>query len=174
MSTVERFEDLLAWKKARELTKSVYAAFKGNPDRGFTDQIQRAAVSVMSNISEGFESGTRQEFLNYLYIAKGSAGEVRAQLYAASDIGYLNIEKFKHLKALAEETSRLLSSFIKAVKSSEHGGLQRKREPTVREKEEAEVVGAMRAALAEQNPAIYGKYKDTTGKYAAMRKKLDI
>jgi four helix bundle protein len=96
MATVRQFEELICFKKARELTREVYKSFKNCKDYGFKDQIQRAAVSVMSNIAEGFESGTKQEFLNYLYIAKGSAGEVRAQLYAAYDIGYLNIETFKY------------------------------------------------------------------------------
>src|SRR3989338_8181140 len=97
MTTIQRFEDMLAWKKSRELTREIYKAFRDCRDFGFKDQIQRAAVSIMSNIAEGFESGTRLEFLNYLFIAKGSAGEVRAQLYAALDIGYLNIEIFKRV-----------------------------------------------------------------------------
>ena len=88
MTTIQRFEDMLAWKKSRELTREIYKAFRDCRDFGFKDQIQRAAVSIMSNIAEGFESGTRLEFLNYLFIAKGSAGEVRAQLYAALDIGF--------------------------------------------------------------------------------------
>jgi len=127
MATIKQFEDILCWQKSRMLTKEIYKAFEYNKDRGFKDQIQRAAVSVMSNIAEGFESGTKQEFLNYLYIAKGSAGEVRAQLYAAYDIGYINIETFKYLKSLAVECSRLLSTFIKGVKGSQFSGLQRKR-----------------------------------------------
>lgn len=130
MTTVRQFEDLLAWRKARELTSEVYRALRACRDYGFKDQIQRAAVSVMSNIAEGFESGTRQEFLNYLYIAKASAGEVRAQLYAAHDIGYINVETFKGLKFKAEEVSKLLSSFIKGLKNSPHTGLQHKREKT--------------------------------------------
>ncbi len=128
MATIQRFEDMLCWQKARILTREVYKALRECRDYGFKDQIQRASVSVMSNIAEGFESGTKQEFLNYLYIAKGSAGEVRAQLYAAHDIGYLNIETFKYLKSQAEECSRLLSTFIKKLKTSEFSGLQRKRE----------------------------------------------
>ena len=100
MATVRQFEDLLCWQRARELTQEVYRALGKINDYGFKDQIQRASVSVMSNIAEGFESGTKQEFLNYLYIAKGSAGEVRAQLYAALDIGYLNLETFKLLNSL--------------------------------------------------------------------------
>jgi len=113
MATVKRFEDLLAWKKSRELTKLVYKEFKSCKDHGFTDQIQRASVSVMSNIAEGFERGTKDSFVNYLHIAKGSCGEVRAQLFVALDVGYLNNETFKNLKSLAEEVSKLLSSFIK-------------------------------------------------------------
>lgn len=127
MATVRQFEDLLCWKKARLLTKEIYKEFKDLKDFGFKDQIQRAAVSIMSNIAEGFESGTKQEFLNYLYIAKGSAGEVRAQLYAAYDIGYLNIETFKYLNALALECSRLIASFIKGLKVSKFQGPQFKR-----------------------------------------------
>ena len=157
MATVERFEDLLSWKRARELTAEVYKVFKGNSDRGFTDQIQRASISVMSNIAEGFESGTRDMFVNYLYIAKGSAGEVRAQLYAAHDIGYLNIETFENLKKRAEECSKLLKSFIKAVKSSPHGGLQRRKELTKREQDVEAFMTEARAKLAKIHPEIYGR-----------------
>lgn len=138
MATIQRFEDLLAWQKARELTRGVYSSLRDCRDMGFRDQIQRAAVSVMSNIAEGFERGTRNEFINYLFIAKGSCGEVRAQLYVTSDVGYLNVETFKFLNALAVECSRLIASFIQAVKSSEHGGLQHKREPTKAERERKE------------------------------------
>jgi len=130
MATVKQFEDLLAFKKARELVREIYKGFRCINDRGFTDQIERASVSVMSNIAEGFESGTRQEFLHYLYIAKGSAGEVRAQLYAAYDVGYLNIETFKSLNGLALECSRLVASFIVSLKKSPHRGLQHKKERT--------------------------------------------
>jgi len=157
MATVQRFEDLLCWKKSRELTSEIYKTFKYCKDRGFTDQIQRASVSVMSNISEGFESGTRESFVNYLYIAKGSAGEVRAQLYAAYDIGYLNVEIFKNLKNKAEECSRLLNSFIKAVKSSPNAGLQRRKELTKQEKDKEEFEAYVQSELAKIHPEIYGK-----------------
>lgn len=129
MATIQRFEDLMMFKKARELTKAVYEAFVSCRDNGFRDQIQRASVSIVSNIAEGFESGTKNEFLNYLYIAKASAGEVRAQLYVAHDIGYLNIQTFKYLNGLAEECSRLLASFIRKLKAGGKEGLQFKREP---------------------------------------------
>ena len=128
MATIERFEDLLCWQKARLLTREVYKTLRPCTDHGFKDQIQRASVSVMSNIAEGFERGTKQEFVNYLYIAKGSAGEVRAQLYAAFDIGYLNIEMFKYLNGIVLNCSRLISSFTKSVKGSQVTGLQYKHE----------------------------------------------
>ena len=136
MATVQTFEELICWQKARKLTQSIYREFKDSKfkylnvpiDYGLRDQIQRASVSIMSNIAEGFERGTKQEFLNYLYIAKGSSGEVRAQLYVALDAGYINIETFKYLNSLAIECSRLLSSFIAKVKVSEVKGLQYKKE----------------------------------------------
>ena len=121
MATIERFEDLICWQKSRELTKQVYKYLKNCNDYGFKDQIQRASVSVMSNIAEGFERGTQQEFINYLFIAKGSAGEVRAQLYIALDIGYLNIEIFEYLNSLAQECSKLIYSFTEKVKSGRRG-----------------------------------------------------
>lgn len=124
MATIERFEDLICWQKGRELTRNVYKALKDCRDFGFKDQIQRAAVSVMSNIAEGFERGTQQEFLNYLYIAKGSSGEVRAQLYTAFDVGYLNSETFKYLSSLAVDCSRLIQSFAEKVKTGARRGTQ--------------------------------------------------
>jgi len=127
MTTVQKFEDLICWQKSRLLTKEIYKALKDCKDFGFKDQIQRAAVSIMSNIAEGFERGTQQELVNYLYIAKGSAGEVRAQLYIALDAGYLNIETFKYLNNLAQECSRLVQSFAQKVKDGSRQGLQFKR-----------------------------------------------
>lgn len=126
MATIQRFEDLICWQKARELVKGVYSALKTCNDYGFKDQIQRAAVSVMSNIAEGFERGTQQEFINYIYIAKGSAGEVRAQLYIALDVGYLNLETFKYLNGLAMDCSRLLQSFAEKIKVGAQAGSQYK------------------------------------------------
>ena len=126
MATIKKFEELVAFKKARELVKETYKSFQSCRDGGFRDQIQRASVSVLSNIAEGFESGTKQEFLNYLYIAKASAGEVRAQTYAALYIGYLNIETFQYLNNLDEQSSRLIASFIEKLKSGGMMGLQNK------------------------------------------------
>lgn len=154
MATIRQFEDLVCWKKSRELTREIYRGFKDLKDYGFKDQIQRAAVSVMSNIAEGFERGTKQEFLNYLYIAKGSAGEVRAQLYVALDAGYLNMETFKYLNSLAIECSRLTSTFIQSLKSSTFQGLQHKRGKSraQEEREEFDKYLAEYAEEAKRNP----------------------
>ena len=113
-----RFEDLVAWQKARALTKSVYQVTKRGEfakDFGLTNQIQRAAVSVMSNIAEGFERGRRTEFHQYLSIAKSSCGEVRSQLYVAFDVGYLQKPTFNALLTQAEEVSRVVGGLKAAV-----------------------------------------------------------
>ncbi len=131
MASIKQFEDLICWQKARELTKFVYDISKYrdfNMDRGLQDQIRRASVSVMSNIAEGFDRGTRQEFLNYLFIAKGSCGEVKTQLYIANDIGYIDISKFRYGLQLCDETSRLIQSFIYKLKTGGKTGLQYKKE----------------------------------------------
>ena len=138
MATVQKFEDLVAWQKARELTKETYKAFKSLNDYGFKDQIQRAAVSVMSNIAEGFERGTRAELINYLFIAKGSCGEVRSQLYIALDSGYVDVEKFKRLNRLSEDCSVLMYRFIKSVKQSGVAGHQFKKEKSKVQQEREE------------------------------------
>lgn len=153
MTSVQKFEDLICWQKARELTREIYKAFKSLNDFGFKDQIQRAAVSTISNIAEGFESGTREEFINYLYIAKASAGEVRSQLYAAFDIGYLNIETFKHLKGLAEECSRLIQSFAAKVKWGARRGIQFKHV----KREDTEWRNLLREEVPEVYERFYGK-----------------
>ena len=127
MATITKFEDLICFSKARELTKSIYKEFKDCKDYGFKDQITRASVSVLSNIAEGFERGTKSEFLNYLYIAKGSAGEVRAQLYVALDADYLNLKTFKYLNNLTSECSRLIQSFSEKVKKGGQAGTQFKK-----------------------------------------------
>ena len=116
MATVLRFEDLDVWKEARSLVKAVYLFTRTGAvarDFGVRDQLQRAAVSVMSNIAEGFERGTNKESVQFLHIAKGSAGEVRSLLYAACDIGYLAETDFKTLSDSALSISRRLSNFIK-------------------------------------------------------------
>jgi four helix bundle protein len=94
----DRFEDLDAWTVARELTNLVYAYGRETSmgkDCGFKDQIQRAAVSIMNNVAEGFERGSNKDFVKFLFIARGSAGEVRSMLYLALDRKYITEEQFK-------------------------------------------------------------------------------
>jgi four helix bundle protein len=118
MGKIERFEDLIAWQKARALTVSIYdvtrqsAFFK---DYGLCNQIQRASVSIMSNIAEGFEIGRRGEFHQFLSTAKGSCAEVRSQLYTAFDIGYLDKENFDRLILQAEEVARIVGGLRASV-----------------------------------------------------------
>jgi four helix bundle protein len=116
MSTIERFEDIEAWREARELAGAIYAVSnEGAFSRGFglRDQIRRAAVSVMSNIAEGYERGGRVEFRRYLSMAKGSAGEVRSQLYVALDSGLIDRAAFEALRGRAEAVSRLIAGFMR-------------------------------------------------------------
>jgi four helix bundle protein len=118
MSKIERFEDLIAWQKARELTAAIYRISRqGNfaKDFGLSGQIQRAAVSTMSNIAEGFERGRPGEFHQFLSTAKGSCGEVRSQLYVALDVGYLNLRNFSQLLGQAEEVGRIIGGLRASV-----------------------------------------------------------
>ena len=115
---IEKFEDLIAWQKARELTKNIYRITKIGEllkDFGLRDQIRRASVSIMSNIAEGFERGGRSEFHQFLVIAKGSCAELRSQLYVALDAEYIDIGTFQSLDGLARETSRLVGGLRAAV-----------------------------------------------------------
>lgn len=115
---VKRFEDLIAWQKARVLCAAIYRVTKQDPfgrDFGLCGQIQRAAVSTMSNIAEGFERGNRGEFQQFLSIAKASCAEVRSQLYVALDIGYIAEPAFENLLAMAEEVSRIVGGLRASV-----------------------------------------------------------
>ena len=112
---IEKFEDIIAWQKAREFTIKIYREFEDNNDFGFKNQIQRASVSIMNNIAEGFERRGDKEFKHFLFIAKGSCGEVRSMLYLALELNYLNKEKFKEYYNLSVEISKLLSGFIKTL-----------------------------------------------------------
>jgi four helix bundle protein len=119
MSPIERFEHLIAWQKARELTREIYKVTREGSwarDFGLSGQIQRASVSIMSNIAEGFERGGRREFHQFLSIAKGSCAEVRSQLYVALDIGYLTQSKFNELLSQAEEVGRIVGGLRTSMK----------------------------------------------------------
>jgi four helix bundle protein len=118
MKKIERFEDLIAWQKARKLTREIYEVTRQVPfakDFGLSGQIQRAAVSIMSNISEGFERGSRGEFHRFLSTAKASCAEVRSQLYVSLDIGYLDQIKFNQVLVQAEEVGRIVGGLRASV-----------------------------------------------------------
>ncbi len=111
-----KFEELLVWQKSRELSKSIYLVSKNWKDFELKDQIRRAVVSITSNIAEGFERGSRDDFARFLYIAKGSGAEVRSQLYLALDLGYLPLEDFEKLNDQADHIVKLLTKFIQSLK----------------------------------------------------------
>jgi four helix bundle protein len=120
MSTIKRFEEIEAWKTARELTRLVYAMSNQGEfsrDFGLRDQMRRASVSILSNIAEGFESRTQALFIDFLGRAKGSAGELRAQIYVALDIGYLNQPQFEQAYNLVDKCSRQITRFIAYLES---------------------------------------------------------
>ena len=121
MATIERFEDLEAWKIARDITNEVYRISSREPfsrDFGLRNQICRAAVSVMSNIAEGFERDGRKEFINFLSIAKGSSGELRSQLYIALDQNYISEQEFSRVYDKTSQNCRLISGLMKYLNQS--------------------------------------------------------
>lgn len=112
---IERFEDIIAWQKAKDLTLMVYRIMHTNRDYSFKDQINRAAVSIMNNIAEGFERRGDKELKHFLFIAKGSCGELRSMLYLAQELSYLEQISFEKVYNLSLEISRLLSGLIKSL-----------------------------------------------------------
>jgi len=121
--SIERFEDIKAWEKAREFVKGIYSVTNGSKfskDWSLKDQMRRAAVSIMSNIAEGFQRDTDKEFIRFLYIARGSAGEVQSQLYILLDLGYISREEFDKFYVKADDISKLISGFIRYLKGSEN------------------------------------------------------
>lgn len=128
MSKFETFEDIQSWQLARELTRAIYAISNEGTfakDFGLRDQIRRASVSILSNIAEGFERGSNKEFIQFLYIAKGSSGEVRAQLYVAFDQAYISQLTFEQLSKKTTEISRMISGLISYLNKSSYKGEKR-------------------------------------------------
>src|SRR5678815_1854782 len=114
MSSIKRFEDILAWKKARELVRGIYGACSADSfsrDFGLKDQICRVAVSAMSNVAEGFGRKTNKDFAHYLDQARASAIEVQSLLYIASDLNYIPSSEFEKLYGIANETISLVAGF---------------------------------------------------------------
>jgi len=129
MGAVRDFEELLIFQQARELSKKIYPITQRESfycDYRFVQQIRAAAGSIMDNIAEGFERTGNKEFINFLYIAKGSCGEVRSQLIRANDIGYLTLEEYKELYIECRKLSAGIMNFIKELKSSELSGAKYK------------------------------------------------
>lgn len=121
MASFRTFEEIEAWKKSRELVRAIYQATSlgaFSKDYGLRDQIRRASVSIMSNIAEGFEREGTREFVQFLSIAKASAGEVRSQLYVALDQGYIGQMQFEELSSKASEVSKMISGLITYLKRS--------------------------------------------------------
>ena len=125
MATIKKFEEIEAWKKSRVLANQIFDLSLNTElkkDFALRDQLNRSTGSIMDNIAEGFERGSKKEFMHFLYISKGSAGEVRAQLYRLLDRGYIDNEKFQDLKNKIQEISKILAGLIKYLKETELQG----------------------------------------------------
>jgi four helix bundle protein len=146
---IKHFEDLEVWKEARRLTRQVYRLTKDSrfsKDFGLSNQMQRAAVSIMSNIAEGFERGGNQEFSQFLYIAKGSCGEVRSQLYVALDQEYIAQKECDELLKSFRRLSVMINNFIDYLKRSGMKGEKFKKplNKTIKEQPDALVESSSR------------------------------
>ncbi len=120
MAGIKRFEEILAWQKARELVRETYRVCGITPfsrDFGLRDQICRAAVSSMTNIAEGFGRKSSKDFAHFLDVARGSTLEVQSLLYVASDLNYLQSTEFEKLYKIAEETVSLIGGFTSYLRS---------------------------------------------------------
>ena len=131
MAIAKKFEDLEVWIAAKDTSVMIYKITENEnlrKDFGLKDQIRRASISVISNIAEGFERNGNKEFIQFLSIAKGSAGEVRAQLYIIKELNFINEEEFVLLYEKVTQVSKMLSGFINYLKQSELKGTKFKSE----------------------------------------------
>lgn len=125
MPVIEKFEDIEAWKRAREVVKTIYrlsSSGEFSRDYGLKDQIRRSSVSVVSNIAEGFERDGNREFINFLGIAKASCGEARSQLYVALDQDFISVEDFESTYDQLKQTSRMIAGFMSYLRQSDLKG----------------------------------------------------
>jgi four helix bundle protein len=113
---IKRFEDAKVWQESQDLAVLIYESFRNCKDYSFRDQIQRAAISVSNNIAEGFERQTNKELINFLYISKGSCGEVRSMNYLSQKLGYVDNEKFELIKSKCFFIPKMTASFINSCK----------------------------------------------------------
>jgi len=132
VGTFQSFEEIEAWQRARELTREIYtisAQGMFSKDFGLRDQIRKASVSIMSNIAEGFDRGGTNEFLQFLSIAKGSAGEIRSHLCVAHDQGYIDQETFERISAQAAEIGRMIGRLMSYLRRTKIRGAKYKSNP---------------------------------------------
>jgi len=130
VAAARRFEDLVVWQRSRQLANLIYKltsppSFK---DSALRNQMRRAAVSIMSNVAEGFGRGSNEEFLRFLFIAKGSAVEVLSQLYLASDLGLIPRDQFLAAQKLGDQTAAMIQSFAKSLKGAGRGSFRHRRQ----------------------------------------------
>lgn len=112
---IEKFEDIISWQKSKELTLLIYKLFRSNKDFSFSDQIKRASISIGNNIAEGFERKSNKEFKHFLYIAKGSCGELRSMSSISLELNYISHDDFRKIYNISVEISKLISGLIKAL-----------------------------------------------------------
>ena len=130
MATILKFEDIIAWQKALELSDLIYEYSnkdKFSKDFGLRDQMRRASISVVSNIAEGFEREGNNQFIYFLLVAKASAGELRAQLYIARNQKYISIEEFEQLNNKVLEVSKTVSGFISYLRTQKKESVESKK-----------------------------------------------
>lgn len=131
MATINRFEEIISWKEARELNsiiKKLIIEKKFNQNYSLINQIERSAGSIMDNIAEGFERGGNKEFIQFLFISKGSCGELRSQMYRAVDAGYLDLNEFECISDRCMRISRLIKKLIDYLKQTEIKGHKYKKD----------------------------------------------
>lgn len=131
MPAATRFEDLRMWQQARRLANLTYklTGQSGFADSDLRSQMRRAAVSAMSNIAEGFGRGANEEFLYFLYIAKGSAAELRSQFYLSHDLDYISDVQFREAKRQCEDATKLIQAFARSLKGAGKPGFRHRRKP---------------------------------------------
>ena len=130
MATIKQFQEIGAWQRSREISRAIYrcsAVGKFARDFALRDQIRRAAVSIMSNIAEGFERDGSAEFAQFLAVAKGSAAELESQLYVALDQQYISQKEFDEIRDLGTSTKKLIAGFMKYLRRSAPRGVKFKR-----------------------------------------------
>ena len=115
MATIKRLEDIRSWQDSRVICREVYLMLKDNKDRSFCDQLKRASVSIMNNIAEGFERQSNKEFRQFLFIAKGSAGEVRSMIILGGDLGYFSKDQVEQMHVKLLNLSAQIAGFIRVL-----------------------------------------------------------